>query len=71
MRYVVGRKNWKNLFLENIKKNNLIFLSQVKDALRIYPQPKVKYDQNFSTSRHNKSLKKIKYIIDVKNIYLT
>ena len=31
----------------------------VKDALRIHSQPRVQYDQNFSTPRYNKNLKKI------------
>ena len=59
-------------FLENITKHVSIFFSCrkiFKDASHIHLQPKVKFDQNFSTSRYHENPGKKKLIKDVKNIY--
>ena len=44
-------------------------INKFKDASRIHSQPKVQYEQNFSTSRYKQNNKKISHIKEVKNIY--
>ena len=41
------------------EKNTYYIFSRVKDALRVHSQPKVKFYQNFGTSRYNKNLDKL------------
>ena len=41
----------------------------LKPSWHLHSQPKVRFDQIFSTSQYKKNLKKISYIQDVMNIY--
>jgi len=42
-------------------------LTIIKDALHLHSQPKVQYNENFTTSQHDKYLKEINRIEDIKD----
>jgi len=47
--------------------NECALLLTIKDALHLHSQPKVQHNKNFTTSQHDKNLKKIKRIEDIKD----
>jgi len=53
-----SRYSYKILNCSVRNKLNVFYSSRIKDALHLHSQPKVQYDENFTTAQHDKNLKK-------------